>query len=118
MNGVTPIRKDPEYMADCPECRSKHWIIRLDSVNDEWENVIGTECVDFGFFVHWVNAKERKGDTNNEVESLKTMLATAYDIVDKELMPNIATMAIQDYGRLNNFLIDAAPIKKELEKNV
>lgn len=49
--------------------------------------------------------------------NLKILLGTAYDIVDKELMPNVATMAIQDFGRLNHFLIDAGPIKKELEED-
>ena len=58
MTSVTPIRKEPEYVANCPECRSKLWLIRLDSINDDWKNIIGTECADCGFFVDWVLAKK------------------------------------------------------------
>ena len=54
---------------------------------------------------------------SNDEKNLKILVATAYDIVDKELLPNIATMAIQDFGRLNRFMIDATPIKKEIEEN-
>lgn len=52
---------------------------------------------------------------SNDVENLKILVVTAYDIIDKELLPNIATMAIQDFGRLNQFMIDAGPIKKEID---
>lgn len=51
-----PLRKKPEYVARCPECRTTYWLIRLDSVNDDWENIIGTECAGCGFFVDWVLA--------------------------------------------------------------
>jgi len=54
---VIPIRQEPEYVANCPECRATHWFVRLDSVNDDWKNIIGTECVECGFFVGWVTAK-------------------------------------------------------------
>ena len=50
--------------------------------------------------------------TNQE---LKVLVAQAYDIVDKELLPNVATMAIQDFGRLNEFMMSASPIKKEID---
>ena len=114
--GVTPIRKDPEYVANCPACRSTVWNLCLDGVNDEWKNIIGTECDSCGFFVSWVLASEKK-NKNSDVKNLKILVATAYDIVDKDLLPNIATMAIQDFGRLNRFMIDAGPIKKEIEDN-
>ena len=52
-----------------------------------------------------------------DTQNLKILVATAYDIVDKELLPNIATMAIQDFGRLNQFMMDAGPVKKEIEEN-
>ncbi len=58
MNDVTQMRKKPEYMAHCPECRGTYWLIRLDGIKDDWENIIGTECVGCGFFVEWVRAKE------------------------------------------------------------
>ncbi len=58
MNDVSPIRKNPEYVANCPECRGKHWLIRLDNVNDDWQNIVGTECAGCGFFVDWVLAKK------------------------------------------------------------
>ena len=56
MNNVTPIRQNPQYVANCPECRCKHWEIMLDSVNDDWENIIGTRCVECGFEVTWIKA--------------------------------------------------------------
>ena len=62
MSTVTPIRKDPEYVANCPECRCKRWLVRLDGVNDDWQNIIGTECVDCGFFVEWVRASNPTQD--------------------------------------------------------
>lgn len=58
MTDVSPIRKKPEYVANCPDCRGTHWFIRLDSVNDDWQNIIGTECAICGFFVDWVHAKK------------------------------------------------------------
>ena len=58
MSNVTPIREEPEYVANCPNRRGKSWLIRLDSVLYEWENIVGTECVGCGFFVEWVNAKK------------------------------------------------------------
>ena len=60
MSTVTPIRQEPEYVANCPECRGKHWLIRLDGVNDDWRNIIGTECVECGFCVDWVLAKQNE----------------------------------------------------------
>lgn len=37
----------------------------------------------------------------------KDIIQMAYEIVDKELLPNVATMAIQDFGRLNEFMMAA-----------
>ena len=59
--------------------------------------------------------RDRMGE--NYIANLKILVATAYDIIDKELLPNVATMAIQDFGRLNQFMMDATPIKKEIEEN-
>ncbi len=49
-----------------------------------------------------------------DIANLKILLRTAYDIVDEELLPQCANMVV-DFGRLNEFMIFAAPIKKELE---
>ena len=38
---------------------------------------------------------------------LKILISTAVDIIDEEMMPHIGNMAIQDYARLNEFLVDA-----------
>ena len=65
MTNITPIRQEPEDVANCPECRSKYWFVRLDNVNDNWQNIIGTECADCGFFVEWVRATVQ-ADTNHE----------------------------------------------------
>ena len=40
-------------------------------------------------------------------KNLKVLIATAVDIIDEEMMPHIGNMAIQDYARLNEFLMDA-----------
>lgn len=52
---------------------------------------------------------------NNDVKNLKILVATAFDIIDEEMMPNIGNMAVQNFARLNEFLIAARPIKKEIE---
>lgn len=51
-----------------------------------------------------------------DIENLKMQLAIAYDIIAEEFMPAIAGLAIQDHARLNEFLMLAGEIKKELEK--
>lgn len=50
---VTPIREKPEYVSSCPGCRTSVWYVRLDGINNNWENIIGIECVDCGFFIPW-----------------------------------------------------------------
>ncbi len=64
MGGVTPIREEPEYVAYCPECRNSMWLIRLDSIKDDWENIIGTECAYCGFSVDWVLAKKTTNESH------------------------------------------------------
>ena len=51
---------------------------------------------------------------NLDVDNLKFLVATGFKIVDKELLPNIGGCAIQDFGRINQFMIDAGPINKEI----
>ena len=60
MSTVTPIRQEPEYVAHCPECRMTYWLIRLDGMHDDWQNIIGTECAGCGFFVDWVLAEKNE----------------------------------------------------------
>ena len=52
-----------------------------------------------------------------DIKNLKILVATAFDIVDEELLPNIAVVAVQGFSRLNQFMIDARPIKKEIEED-
>lgn len=54
---------------------------------------------------------------NKDVKNLKMQLAIAYDIINEEFMPQIGGLAIQDYARLNEFLMLAGQIKKELEND-
>ncbi len=54
---------------------------------------------------------------SNDVENLKILVDTAAKIIDEELLPNIGGIAVQDYERLNKFMIDARPIQQELKNN-
>jgi len=64
MSKVTKIFNDIEYMARCPACTKELWIIHLDDINDNWENIIGTECATCGFFVDWVLAKKTTNESH------------------------------------------------------
>ena len=54
--------------------------------------------------------KDDNGVTDIEI------IQMAHDIVDKELLPNVATMAIQDFGRLNEFMMVATARLKDNKK--
>lgn len=51
-----------------------------------------------------------------DLKNLKILIATGYDILNQELLPNIGGIAVQDYARLNEFMIDAGMVKQEIER--
>ena len=52
------------------------------------------------------------GELRREVESLKKTIRMG-ELVVEDFMPNIGKCVLQDYGRLNQFLMDAAQIEQE-----
>ena len=50
----------------------------------------------------------------DEIERLTALVKTGEDVV-LDFMPNIGQCALQDYGRLNHFLMDADKLRKENE---
>lgn len=47
-----------------------------------------------------------------EIERLEKLVKTGERVVE-DFMPNIGKWGLQDYARLNNFLLDAANIRRE-----
>ena len=60
-SNVIPMRRDPQYVAKCPDCGEKNWFIRVDGIGDQWENILGTECSFCGFQVDWVKCHRDHG---------------------------------------------------------
>jgi len=60
-DNVLPLRKDPQYIAKCPECNGRFWLLRVDGVGNEWEHILGSECSECGFFVDWISVNRDGG---------------------------------------------------------
>lgn len=52
--------------------------------------------------------------THEDYEDLKKILAMGVEVVE-DFLPNVAQCALQDYGRLNQFMIDSEAALKEGE---
>ena len=52
-----------------------------------------------------------KTETSTEIVKLRDLVLMGEKVVE-DFMPNIGRCALQDYGRLNEFLIEAAKVRK------
>jgi hypothetical protein len=50
-----------------------------------------------------------------EIERLRSLVLKGEDVV-MDFMPNIGRCAIQEFGRLNDFLLAAGELRKELKR--
>lgn len=57
------------------------------------------------------------GGLEAQVIELKRLVVKGFEVVE-DFMPNIGACALQNYGRLNEFLLEARPLKHELAKQV
>ena len=48
----------------------------------------------------------------NKIDKLEDLVKMGEEVVE-DFMPNIGKCALQDYGRLNDFLMQAAALKRE-----
>ena len=55
------IKLEDEFYAGCPKCGCQQWLLKIDGPGDRWENILGSECYECGFFVDWLKViKENK----------------------------------------------------------
>jgi len=50
--------------------------------------------------------------TKKELKRLRKLVVTGLEVVE-DFMPNIGKCALQDYGRLNTFTIEADQVRRE-----
>ena len=55
--GSNVIQLYSGFYASCPSCKNTDWLIRIDGLGDQWENILGTECNSCGFMIDWVKAE-------------------------------------------------------------
>jgi len=55
------IQLNEQLYANCPDCGSQEWLVRIDGVGDQWKNILGTECKYCGLVIDWVSC-ERVGE--------------------------------------------------------
>ena len=57
------IKLNDKFYAKCPDCGSQEWLIRVDGVGDQWENIKGTECKYCELIIDWVKAERDEKDS-------------------------------------------------------
>ena len=67
-NKVIELYSPEEYHATCPECGSTAWFLRINGLGDSWDKLTGSECMDCGFLIDWieVSRNESKGEADAE----------------------------------------------------
>lgn len=71
---------------------AKHYIDHIEKAQRQLINVIEREC---------------QGQAIEIAPDFEALARTGYEIV-QDFLPNVGQCALQDYGRLNQFMIDAA----------
>ena len=56
------IYLNDEFYATCPECRHQEWLLPINGPGNQWDSLLGSECVNCGFSVEWKAVEEESDE--------------------------------------------------------